>query len=101
MVENEESNGNGYLSQKPMDKENKKKTSDKLSKPLNVEIMENAAKIIFRMIQRKLFPEDVKALNSGTHNTNGVNRSSSFFKLGLLLKNNGVLQVGGRLGDLN
>ena len=53
------------------------------------------------MIPKKSFPEEGKALSSGTHNTNGVNRSSSLFKLGLFLKNNGVLQVGGRLGDLN
>ena len=50
-----------------------KKETDKPSKPLNVEILENAATVIFRIIQRKSFPEEVKALSSGTHNTNGVN----------------------------
>ena len=59
--------------------------------------MENVATVIFRMIQRKSFPKDVKALSSGTHNTNGVNRSSSLFKLDPFLDNNGVLRVGGRL----
>ena len=53
MVENEESNDNGYLRQKPMGKENKKEASNKPSKPLNVEKLENAATVIFRMIQRK------------------------------------------------
>ena len=75
----------------------KKQTSDKPSKPVNVEILENAPTVIFRMIQRKSFPEEVKALSSGTHNTNGVSRSSSLFKLDPFLDNNGVLQVGGRL----
>ena len=41
--------------------------------------------------------EGVKALTSGTHNPNGVNRSSSLFKLDPLLDSNGVLRVGGRL----
>ena len=59
--------------------------------------MENLATVIFRMIQRKSFLEEVKALSSGTHNTNGVNRSSSLFKLDPFLDNNGVLRVGGRL----
>ena len=51
----------------------KKQTSDKQSKLLNVEMLENAATVIFRMIQRKSFLEEVKALSSGTHNFNGVN----------------------------
>ena len=41
--------------------------------------------------------EEVKALGSGTHNYNGVNRSSSLFKLDPFLDSNGVLRVGGRL----
>ena len=94
MVENEESNGNGYLSQKNSVYRRSKK---KPSKSLNVVILENAATVIFRMIQRKSFPEEVKALSSGTHNTNGVSRSSSLFKLDPFLDNNGVLRVGGRL----
>ena len=49
------------------------------------------------MIQRQLFLEGVKVLTSGTHNPNGVNRSSSLFKLDPLLDSNGVLRVGGRL----
>ena len=49
------------------------------------------------MIQRKSFLEEVKALSCGTHNTNGVNRSSSLFKLDPFLDSNGVLRVGGRL----
>ena len=48
------------------------------------------------MIQRKSFPEEVKGLSSGTHNTNGVNRSSSLFRLDPFLDSNGVLRVGGR-----
>ena len=94
LVENEESNGNGYLSQKNSVYRRSKK---KPSKPLNVVILENAATVIFRMIQRKSFPEEVKALSSGTHNTNGVNRTSSLFKLDPFLDSNGVLRVGGRL----
>ena len=58
---------------------------------------ENVATVIFRMIQRKSFLEGVKALTSGTHNSNGVNRSSSLFKLDPFLDSNGVLRVGGRL----
>ena len=49
------------------------------------------------MIPKKSFPEEGKALSSGTHNTNGVNRSSSLFKLDPFLDSNGVLRVGGRL----
>ena len=60
--------------------------------------MENAATVIQNDIQ-KSFLEEVKALNSGTHNTNGVNRSSSLFKLDPFLDNNGVLRVGGRLSQ--
>ena len=75
----------------------KKQTSDKQSKLLNVEMLENAATDIFRMIQGKLFLEEVKALNSGTHNSNVANQSSSLFKLNPFLDSNGVLQVGGRL----
>ena len=59
--------------------------------------MENAATVIFTMIQRKSFPEELKALSFGRHSTNGVNRSSSLFKLDPFLDSNGVLQVGGRL----
>ena len=47
----------------------KKQTSDKPSKPVNVEILENAPTVIFRMIQRKSFPEEVKALSSLVHTT--------------------------------
>ena len=75
----------------------KKETLDKKSKPLNVEMLGNAATVIFRMVQRKSFLEEVKALSSGTHNTNGVNRSSSLFKLDPFLDSNDVLRVGGRL----
>ena len=49
------------------------------------------------MIQRNSFLEEFKALSSGTHNSNGVNRSSSLFKLDPFLDSNGILQVGGRL----
>ena len=49
------------------------------------------------MIQRKSFPEELKALSFGRHSTNGVNRSSSLFKLDPFLDSNGVLRVGGRL----
>ena len=75
----------------------KKEKSDKTSKPLNVEMLGNAATVIFRMVQRKSFLEEVKALSSGTHNTNGVNQSSSLFKLDPFLDSNGVLRVGGIL----
>ena len=49
------------------------------------------------MIQRKSFLEEVKALSSSTHNSNGVNQSSSLFKLDPFLDSNGVLRVGGTL----
>ena len=78
-------------------KKNKKQTLDKQSKLLNVEMLENAATVIFRMIQRKSFSEEVKALNSSTHNSNGVNQSSSLFKLDPFLDSNGILRVGGTL----
>ena len=39
----------------------KKQTLDKQSKLLNVEMLENAATVIFRIIQRKSFLEEVKA----------------------------------------
>ena len=44
----------------------KKQTSDKQSKLLNVAMLENAATVVFRMIQRKSFLEKVKELSSGT-----------------------------------
>ena len=69
----------------------KKQTSDKQSELLNTEMLENAATVIFRMIQRKSFLEEVKALSSSTHSSNGVNRSSSLFKLDPFLDSNGVL----------
>ena len=75
----------------------KKEKSDTTSKPLNVEMLGNAATVIFRMVQRKSFLEEVKALSSGTHSTNGVNQSSSLFKLDPFLDSNGVLRVGGIL----
>ena len=75
----------------------KKQTSDKQSKLLNVEMLENAATVIFRMIQRKSFLEEVKALSSRTHSSNGVNQSSSLFKLDPFVDSNGVLRVVGRL----
>ena len=75
----------------------KKQTSDKQSKLLNVEMLENAATVIFRMIQRKSFLEEVKALSSDTHSSNGASRSSSLLKLDPFLDSNGVLQVGGKL----
>ena len=75
----------------------KKQTSDKQPNLINVEMLENAATVIFRMIQRNSFLEEVKALSSGTHNSNGVNRSSSLFKLDPFFDSNGILRVGGRL----
>ena len=72
----------------------KKQTSDKQSKLL---MLENAATVIFRMIQRKSFLEEVKALSSSTHNSNGVNQSSSLFKPDPFRDSNGVLWVDGRL----
>ena len=60
-------------------------------------MLENAATVIFRMIQRKSFLEEVKVLSSGTHNSYGVNQSNSLFKLDLFLDNKGVLRVGDRL----
>ena len=51
----------------------KKQTSDKQSKLLNVEMLKNAATVIFRVMQRKSVLEEVKALGSATHNCNGVN----------------------------
>ena len=60
-------------------------------------MLENAATVIFRMIQRKSFLEEVKVLSSGTHNSYGVNQSSILFKLDLFLDNKGVLRVGDRL----
>ena len=60
-------------------------------------MLENAATVIFRMIQRKSFLEEVKAVSSGTCSSNGVNRSSSLFKLDPFIDSNGVLRVGGRL----
>ena len=60
-------------------------------------MLENAATVIFRMIQRKSFLEEVKVLSSGTHSSYGVNQSSSLFKLDLFLDNKGVLRVGDRL----
>ena len=41
--------------------------------------------------------EEVQALSSSTHNSNGVNQSRSLFKLDPFLDSNGVLRVGGRL----
>ena len=61
--------------------------------------MENAATVIFRVIQRKSFLVEVKALSSGTHSTNAVNQSSSLFKLDPFLDSSGVLWVGGRLNQ--
>ena len=75
----------------------KKQTSDKQPNLINVEMLENAATVIFRMIERNSFLEEVKALSSGTHNSNGVNRSSSLFKLDPFLDRNDVLRVGGRV----
>ena len=73
----------------------KKQTSDKQSKLLNV-MLENSATVILRMIQRKSFLKKVKALSPGTHNSNGMNRSSSLFKLYSSLGRNDVLRVGRR-----
>ena len=75
----------------------KKQTSDKQLRLLDVEMSENTATVIFRMIQRKSLLEQVKVLISGIHNSNGVNQSSSLFKLDLFLDSNGALRVGGRL----
>ena len=60
-------------------------------------MLENTATVTFRMIQRKSFLEEIKALSSSTHNSNGLNQSSSLFKLDLFLDSNGAVQVGGRL----
>ena len=75
----------------------KQQTSDKPSKLVNVEMSENPVTVIFRMIQRKSFLEEFKALSSGTHNSNGVNQSRSLFKLDPFLCSNGVLRVGSRI----
>ena len=56
-------------------------------------MLENTATVIFRMIQRKSFLEEVKAPSSSTHNSNGVNRSSSLFKLDPFLDSNDVLRM--------
>ena len=96
-VENEERDENGYLSQKQKCKEYQKEASDKQLSLPDVEILQNAATVIFRLIQGKSLLEQVKVLISGTRNSNGVSQSYNLFKLDILLDSNGALQVGGGL----
>ena len=96
-VENEDSVVNGYLSQKKKCKEYQKETSDKQLSLPDVEILQKAATVIFRLIQGKSLLEQVKVLISGTRNSNGVSQSYNLFKLDILLDSNGALQVGGGL----
>ena len=96
-VENEDSDDNGYLSQKQKCKEYQKETSDKQLSLPDVEILQKAATVIFRLIQGKSLLEQVKVLISGTRNSNGVSQSYNLFKLDILLDSNGALQVGGGL----
>ena len=96
-VENEERDENGYLSQKKKFKEYQKEASDKQLSLPDVEILQNAATVIFRLIQGKSLLEQVKVLISGTRNSNGVSQSYNLFKLDILLDSNGALQVGGGL----
>ena len=79
-------------------KQIKKPTSDNLEKRMNVELLENAADSIVKMVQLKLLGEELKILSANSNSRIGVNKSSKMYKLDPFLDSDGLLRVGGRLG---
>ena len=60
---------------------------------INMELLEKAQKMIFKMLQQHSFSHEISSLKSNTI----MHRSSSPFKLDPFLDTDGVLRVGGRL----
>ena len=60
---------------------------------INMELMEKAQKIIFKMLQQHSFSHEISSLKSNTV----IHKSTSLFKLDPFLDTDGVLRVGGRL----
>ena len=60
---------------------------------INMELLEKAQKMIFKMLQQHSFSHEISSLKSNTI----IHRSSSLFKLDPFLDTDGVLRVGGRL----
>ena len=60
---------------------------------INMELLEKAQKMIFKMLQQRSFSHEISSLKSNTI----IHRSSSLFKLDPFLDTDGVLRVGGIL----
>ena len=80
-------------------KQIKKPTSDNLEKRMNVELLENAGNSIVKMIQLKSLGEKLKIISANSSSRIGVNKSSKMYKLDSFLDSDGLLRVGGRLGN--
>ena len=64
-----------------------------ITTPINMELLEKAQKMIFKMLQQHPFSHEISSLKSNTI----IHRSSSLFRLDPFLDTDGVLRVGGRL----
>ena len=65
---------------------------------MNVELLENAADSIVKMVQLKSLGEELRILSANSNSRIGVNKSSKMYKLDPFLDSDGLLRVGGRLG---
>ena len=76
----------------------KKIWTKQIKKLMNVELLEKAANSIVKMAQSKSFGEEVRVLSANSYSRIEVNKLTKLYKLDLY-KHNGLLQVGGRLGE--
>ena len=70
-----------------------KPTPSEITTLINMELLEKAQKMIFKMLQQHSFSHEISSMKSNTK----IHRSSSLFKLDPFLDTDGILRVGGRL----
>ena len=70
-----------------------KPTPSEITTLINMELLEKAQKMIFKMLQQHSFSHEISPMKSNTK----IHRSSSLFKLDPFLDTDGILRVGGRL----
>ena len=65
---------------------------------MNVELLENAAISIVKIVQLKSFGKEIKILSGKSDRRIEVNKSNKLYKLDAFLDRDGLLRVGGRFG---
>ena len=93
MDKKQENNGSGTVAANVWIKRITKPRPSEITSLINMELLEKAQKMIFKMLQQHSFSHEISSLKSNTM----IHRSSSLFKLDSFLDTEAVLRVGGRL----